>query len=162
MNLQVIFAAILAVVIAFGGGYYKGHSSGVKQGQAEVQAQFDQYKTEQEKKYTQTVLKYRDQEQAMQASADAAQERHREQVRTIDKRLSVALGELRNRPERRPTSSSQVPGATQTCAGVSGAELARGDGDFLIRYSADAAKLRSALQICETSYEKVRAELIKE
>jgi hypothetical protein len=159
--MNIIIAAVIAVVLAFGGGYYKGHSSGFAAGKAVVQADFDTYKAEQEKKYTDTVLKYRDREQAMQETAAAEQEKHREKVRSIDSRLSAALVELRNRPERR-TPDTQVPRSAEACVGVSGAELARGDAEFLARYAADAKKQREALRICETQYEQVRAELNKE
>lgn len=95
-------------------------------------------------------------------AADKEREKHREQVRAIDNRLSSTLVELRNRPERRATPSGQVSSTSEACAGVSGAELARGDGEFLARYSADAKKVREALRICETQYEQVRVELDKE
>ena len=152
-----IIAAVIAVVIAFGGGYYKGHSAGKEV----VQKEFTDYKTEQEKKYTDTVLRYRSQEQVMQETAASEQEKHREKVRTIDKRLSTALSELRKRPERR-TPDTQVSGSAEACVGVSGSELARGDAEFLTRYASDAAKLREALSTCEARYEQVRTELNKE
>jgi hypothetical protein len=154
---QNLIIAFLIFAGVFGGGYYKGHSSG----KAVIQATFDKYKAEQEKKYAEAILKHQSGERAMQDAAAIEQEKHRDQVRTIDKRLSVALGELRNRSERR-TSDTQMPGAAETCAGASGAELARGDAEFLSRYAADAAKLGEALHTCETRYEAVRAELDKE
>lgn len=161
--MNILIAAAIAVVLAFGGGYYKGNSSGYAKGKAEIQKEFDAYKVAQDKKYTDTVLKYREKEQELQKTAAAEQEKHRDQIRSIDKRLSAALVELRNRPERRaPSTKSTVPGTTETCIGVSGAELARGDAEFLTRYASDAAKLREALSTCETRYEQVRAELNKE
>ena len=161
--MNILIAAAIAVVLAFGGGYYKGTSSGYATGRAEIQKEFTAYKTEQEKKYTNTVLKYREKEQELQKTAAAEQEKHRDQIRSIDKRLSAALVELRNRPERRAsTANSAVPSAAETCAGVSGAELARGDAEFLTRYASDAAKLREALSTCEARYEQVRTELNKE
>lgn len=158
--MNILIAAAIAVVLAFGGGYYKGHSSGYATGTAEIQKEFDAYKAAQEKKYTETVLKYREKERALQDAAAAEQEKHRDQVRIVNNRLSAALVGLRNRPERRtPTAESAVPGATQTCTGVSGAELARGDGEFLAGYAADAAKQKAALELCAARYEAVRKKL---
>lgn len=106
---------------------------------------------------------YRAKETALREAADKQQEQHREQVRVIDLRLATALDRLRQRPERRiAPAPAEVPGTPETCAGVSGAELARGDGEFLAGYSADAAKVREALRTCETRYEQVRTELSKE
>lgn len=57
-----------------------------------------------------------------------------------------ALAELRNRPARR----ADVPGATiTTCAGSTGAELARPDAEFLDRYGAFARSIQLELGACQ-------------
>jgi hypothetical protein len=75
------------------------------------------------------------------------------EIKAIDGRLNIALGELRNRPERR----TDVPETAGACAGATGAELSRPDGEFLERLAADADRQRAALKQCYEVYDKVRA-----
>ena len=92
-------------------------------------------------------------EQTLQKAAEQAVRDKNAQIAATTRRLNNTIAGLRTRPER-PTSS-QMPTTTSSCFGLSGAELARGDGEFLARYSADAAKLRAALKQCETQYDSI-------
>ncbi len=75
------------------------------------------------------------------------------EIATINRKLDVTVAGLRARPER---SSSAVSSTTPTCAGSSGAQLARGDGEFLAGYAADVAQLNAALDQCEAQYNQLR------
>lgn len=75
---------------------------------------------------------------------DALRKQNRDLV-GINAGLRIDLERLRKRPER----SSGVPaGAGSTCTGASGADLSRGDAEFLVRLAARADRIRAALGAC--------------
>lgn len=157
-----VAAALIAVLLGFYGGW-KVQNWRFTSKIATINAEHAKVREDMARQVQVAEASARRQETAWRNAADKERERHREQVRAIDKRLSVTLGELRQRPERSiPAAPDQVPHPPETCAGVSGAELARGDGEFLAWYAADARKQREALRTCEVQYEAVRAELNKE
>lgn len=87
------------------------------------------------------------------------------QRRTTDEKVSRiaaerdrAVDELRMRPER----TVESPTTAATCTGQTGQSLARGDAEFLVRYSADAARLQAAVEQCEAQYESARKALAVE
>ena len=81
------------------------------------------------------------------------------EISDINRKHDAVVASLRNRPERVRTVVSEVPSTTPACAGTTGAELARGDAEFLAGYAADAAKLEAALTQCETAYDNIRNSL---
>lgn len=95
----------------------------------------------------------RDKEQNWVDQADVIRKAKDAEIATINHKFNTAIAGLRSRPER---SSNQVPGATPACAGSSGAGLARGDGEFLAGYAADAARTEAALEQCEAQYNQLR------
>lgn len=141
-----ILALVFAIAVAIAGavGYHKGHSDRDKDCTIE--------KAVADKKYTDTVEKYRKTEQEWAAKVGAIQEEKKREIADINARHAAAVNSLRNRPERAPGFKPGVPEAPAACVGVSGAELARGDGEFLAGYAADAAKLYKALKQCEQQY----------
>ena len=153
-NPWVILAFVLAIAGALGGGYYKGNLSG----RAEVQQLWDKEKADQYAEYAKGQEAARKREQEMQAAADKLRKDKDAEIRNINARATALANSLRNRPER-PAQTSGVPDTARTCTGASGAELARGDGEFLVGYSADVAKLNAALDQCIAQYEAVRNKL---
>ena len=151
MNPWVILAFVLAIGAAAGGGYYKGN----KAGQAEVQQAWDKEKAEQYAAYAKAQEEARAREQEMQAAADKLRREKDAQIKDINARATALTNSLRNRQER-PVESSAVSGTARSCGGASGAELAKGDGEFLARYAADAARLQAALDQCVKQYNAVR------
>lgn len=116
--------------------------------QAENKARQDALAKEQE---------YRQKEQTFQAALAGAQEKRNEEIKRINAQHAVVVASLRNRPERtRSNDNPEVPGTTASCTGTTGAELARGDAEFLAGYAADAAKLEAALTQCEAAYNALR------
>lgn len=101
--------------------------------------------------------KYREQEAQTARMLAAAREKSNAEIRRINARHTATVNSLRNRPERADSNSnSQVPSAPTPCAGSTGAELARGDAEFLAGYAADAARLEAALEQCISAYNALR------
>ena len=151
LNPWVILAFVLAVGAAAGGGYYKGNSAG----KAEVQAEWAKEKAEQYAEYAKGQEAARAREQEMQAAADKLRKEKDAQIKEINARATALTNSLRDRKER-PAESGTASGAARSCSGASGAELAKGDGEFLAGYSADAARLQAALDQCVKQYNAAR------
>ena len=151
MNPWVILAFVLAVGAAAGGGYYQGNTAG----RAVVQQAWDKEKAEQYAAYAKGQEAARAREQEMQQAADRLRREKDAEIRDINARTIALSNSLRDRQER-PASNGAVSGAPRSCAGASGAELAKGDGEFLAGYSADAARLQAALDQCVKQYNAVR------
>lgn len=151
MNPWVILAFVLAIGAAAGGGYYKGNSAG----KAEVHAEWAKEKAEQYAEYAKGQEAARAREQEMQAAADKLRREKDAQIKDINARATALTNSLRNRQER-PAETSTVSGTARSCSGASGAELAKGDGEFLAGYSADAARLQAALDQCVKQYNAAR------
>lgn len=151
MNPWLIIAFLLTVAAAAGGGYYKGNNAG----RVEVQQAWDREKAEQYAAYAKGQEEARKREQEMQATADRLRKEKDAEIRNINARSTALANQLRERPER-PTQDGSVSGTTRSCAGASGKELARSDGEFLAGYAADAARLQAALDQCVKQYNAIR------
>ena len=151
MNPWVILGFVLAIGAAAGGGYYKGNSAG----RAEVQQAWDKEKAEQYAAYAKGQEEARKREQEMQQAADKLRREKDAEIRDINARTIALSNSLRDRQER-PAQNGAVSGAARSCGGASGAELAKGDGEFLAGYSADAARLQAALDQCVKQYNAAR------
>lgn len=88
----------------------------------------------------------------MQRAADHVQEKKDAQNRAIADRLSAALVELQNRPDRRSDATAE----TSPCKGASGAELSVRDSAFLEGQAARGDRLRAALSACYEQYDAVK------
>lgn len=150
MNPYFIAGSVLAVVFAYGAGHWQGDDAG----QAKVQAQWDREKAKQMAEYAENMRLAREKEQALQQGANNLREEKDRELKKIADTNRILLGSLRNRPER-PAEGSAVPGAASACNGATGAQLAKGDAEFLAGYSADAASLKAALDQCVKQYESL-------
>ena len=157
MNPWVILGFVLAIGAAAGGGYYQGNTAG----RAVIQQAWDKEKAEQYAEYAKGQEAARAREQEMQAAADKLRREKDAEIRNINARATALANSLRDRPER-PAPNGAVSDTARSCAGASGAELARRDGEFLAGYSADAAQLAKALDYCEAQYNAVKKKLFKE
>ena len=151
MNPWVILGFVLAVGAAAGGGYYQGNTAG----RAVIQQAWDKEKAEQYAAYAKGQEEARQREQEMQQAADKLRREKDAQIRDINARATALTNSLRDRQER-PSKDGSMSGTARSCAGSSGAELAKGDGEFLAGYSADAARLQAALDQCVKQYNAVR------
>ena len=150
-NPWVLLTFVLAIGAAAGGGYYKGNTAG----KAEVQAEWAKEKAEQYAEYAKGQEAARAREQEMQAAADKLRREKDAQIKEINARATALTNSLRDRQER-PAKDGSMSGTARSCSGASGAELAKGDGEFLAGYSADAARLQAALDQCVKQYNAVR------
>ena len=151
MNPWVILGFVLAIGAAAGGGYYQGNTAG----RAVIQQAWDKETAEQYAAYAKGQEEARQREQEMQQAADKLRREKDAQIRDINARATALTNSLRDRQER-PSKDGSMSGAARSCAGASGAELAKGDGEFLAGYSADAARLQAALDQCVKQYNAVR------
>ena len=151
MNPYFIAGTVLAVVFAYGAGHWQGDDAG----QAKVQAQWDREKAKQMAEYAENMRLAREKEQALQQGANNLREEKDRELKKVADTNRILLGSLRNRPER-PAEGSAVSSAAGACSGATGAQLAKGDAEFLAGYSADAASLKAALDQCVKQYESLR------
>jgi hypothetical protein len=151
MNPYFIAGSILAVVFAYGAGHWQGDDAG----QAKVQAKWDKEKAKQMAEYAENMRLAREKEQALQVGANNLREEKDRELKKIADTNRILLGSLRNRPER-PAEGSAVSGSSGACSAATGAQLAKGDAEFLAGYSADAASLKAALDQCVKQYESLR------
>ena len=151
MNPWVILGFVLAIGAAAGGGYYQGNTAG----RAVIQQAWDKEKAEQYAAYAKGQEEARQREQEMQQAADKLRREKDAQIRDINARATALTNSLRDRQER-PSKDGSMSGTARSCSGASGAELAKGDGEFLAGYSADAARLQAALDQCVKQYNAVR------
>jgi hypothetical protein len=152
-----IAIGIVIASVAGIGGFSKGYLSGKEK----VQQQWDQEKTKQYAEYAKAQDEARQREQEMQAAADKLRKDKNAEIRDINARHTGILNSLRDRPDRATTDTSAMSGAANACAGSTGAELARGNAEFLAEYATDAAKLEAAFDQCVTQYDEVRKKFIK-
>lgn len=156
MNPYFLLGAVLAVSIAGGAGYYKGDEAG----QAKVQAEWNIEKARLAEEYAKNLEVQREKEREAQVAADKTREQKDHEIREANARNTALVNSLRDRPERpKDGGVSQTAGA---CSAATGAQLARGDGEFLARYSSDAARLQSELAHCVTQYNQIKKILNKE
>lgn len=152
MNPYFIAGSVVAVVVAYGVGHWQGDDAG----QAKVNAQWDKERAEQMAAFAEAQRQAREKEQALQQGADNLRMEKEREIKNINARATALANSLRERPDRPTTEGGAVPGATCACSGASGAQLARGDGEFLARYSADAARLAASLDQCIKQYDALR------
>jgi len=151
MNPYFIAGSVLAVVFAYGAGHWQGDDAG----QAKVQAKWDREKAKQMAEYAENMRLAREKEQALQQGANNLREEKDRELKKVADTNRILLGSLRNRPER-PAEGSAVSSTASACSGATGAQLAKGDAEFLAGYSADAASLKAALDQCVKQYESLR------
>jgi hypothetical protein len=148
LNPRIWIALALAAFLSF------THFSAYRAGKAAVRADFDAYRLEASEALRKAQKEASDKEDAWQDKANQLEEAKDEQIRIIGDQLDTALASLRERPAR--PASGNVSKASGTCKGATGASLSRPDAEFLVRESARADRLRSALETCYARYEEIR------
>jgi hypothetical protein len=151
MNPYFIAGSVLAVVFAYGAGHWQGDSAG----QAKVQAQWDKEKAKQMAEYAENMRLAREKEQALQQGANNLREEKDRELKKVADTNRILINSLRDRPER-PAEGSPLSSTASACSAATGAQLAKGDAEFLAGYSADAASLKAALDQCVKQYESLR------
>ena len=152
MNPYFIAGSVVAVVLAYGVGHWQGDDAG----QAKVNAQWDKERAEQMAAFAEAQRQAREKEQALQQGAENLRLEKEREIKNINARATALANSLRERPDRPAAQGGAVPSASGACNGATGAQLARGDGEFLAGYAADAARLQAALTQCVKQYEALR------
>lgn len=153
MNPYFIAGGVLAVVLAFGTGYWQGDSAG----QAKVQQKWDHEKAIQLAEYAKAQEEARNKERQIQAEADKLRKEKDAEIKNLNARSLALANSLRERPTR-PTEGSQVSSTTGAGAtSCTGKELYREDGAVLIGIAREADELRIALKQCYQQYSAAKA-----
>lgn len=148
--------AATALACAVGGAWL--YRTGFTKGAASVRAEWDAERAAQLAALAEQQMKARQREKALTDALEQQRlERRREVDRIVREHQRIVDG-LRNRPEAR-ASDGGVPEGAAAGVGCTGQGLARGDAEFLAGYSADAARLQSALNACQAAYDEVRRAL---
>jgi hypothetical protein len=136
---------VLCIAVSFGCGWFV---NGWRLGEeiANIHADYDKKRADAEE-----AARIKEYELATKATQIRVEKDAK--ITAITRKLNTTLAGMRTRPER---PSGAVPQAPSTCFGLSGAELARGDGEFLAGYAADAARLKAALEQCKAQYNSLR------
>lgn len=147
-------AIALAVAAALVAAYWGIYTSGSRSGAATVKQQWDRDTASRAMRTTEQTIEYRNTERALINIAAQQQRAKNEQDKRIAAEHAAELDRMRNRPEQR---AADRPGEAANPAadgvGCTGAGLARGDAEFLTRFSADAARLAAELKRCTASYD---------
>jgi hypothetical protein len=142
----------LIILISIIVGLYVTHTlkvkSAVEQAKVELNLEYQQKLSEEAEKARKTEHKLQEQTDRLRGEKDA-------QIQDISNKLSVALNELRNRPQR-PSDASKDTGDTKACTG---GELFREDAEFLTREAARADRILSERDYYYNQYEQVRRTL---
>ena len=152
MNPYFLAGSLAAIVLAYGAGRWQGDEAG----QAKVNAQWDKERAEQMAAFAEAQRQAREKEQALQAGAENLRQEKEREIRNINARATALANSLRERADRPTSEGGAVSSTASACRGASGAQLARGDGEFLAGYSADAARLAASLDQCIKQYEMLR------
>lgn len=135
--------AATALVTCLISGVFYTYRTGYVHGSTEIQAQWDAEKA-------QMVEAQRIKEVALQANMDALQKRKNNELASLNRTVNALSDSLRDRAER-PESATPAS-AGDGAPGCTGAELYRPDGQFLVRESERADRIRLALKECQAAY----------
>lgn len=149
-NPTLILAAILAIAISGGLGYYSGYSSGGES----VQQKWDKEKAQIAEAFAAELARVRTKEAKLQDTADKQRKAKNEAQKVIAAQSSALVDSLRDRPDR--SEADGVSEDTGTCSAATGASLARGDGEFLARYATDALRLQNEFDHCVAQYNAIK------
>lgn len=147
-------SAVLALMAALSAGIWKIHHTGVVEGRAEVQSQWNLAKLAQSESDLKLETETRLREQQLQNNADDLRRTKDAQLNKIAGSLRAALAANSLLRAARPTGYTPAPPGTGPLC--SGASLFREDADFLSRESARADGLRAAYINCEAQYAAAR------
>ena len=148
------FGIVVALIAALYGGYryqlHKSFQEGVKTTEIKYEAQIlAQNEVLQ--------LKKKSAEKNLEIEFAKRQGEANEKIRNLNTTVSNLITGLQSRPTREDSSSLIASTSTTTnIAGATGAELYRGDAEFLTRQSARAEEIRLGLLSCYADYDAVK------
>lgn len=146
--------AALAIAAALVAAYWGIYTTGSRAGAATVKQQWDRDTASRALRTAEQTIAHRNTERALIDNAAMQQRSRHAQDQRIAAVHAAELERLRNRPELRAADRpGEAADPAATGVGCTGAGLARGDAEFLGRYSADAARLAAELKRCTASYD---------
>lgn len=153
MNPYFLLGGLLASILAFGAGYYKGNEIG----QAKIQQKWDAEKSDMLAKHVEEIDRVRNKERGWQQAADNIRQEKNREIRNLNARSTALINSLRIRPETpaNTNSASEATSAGQATKGCTGDELYREHAEAFAGEAARADKIRAALNQCYAQYESV-------
>ena len=147
-------AIAIALAVALVAAYWGIYTTGSRAGAATVKQQWDRDTASRALRTAEQTIEHRNTERALINTAAQQQKAKNEQDKRIAADHAAELDRLRNRPELRAADRpGEAADPAATGVGCTGAGLARGDAEFLTRFSADAARLAAELGRCTASYD---------
>jgi hypothetical protein len=144
--------ALTALTAALAGSAWFVYSKGQQSGTKATQAAWDKERLATLEAQGEQILKAQIRETELAAKMAQLKEGQRRETTRIAAGYQRTIDSLRDRPEAR-AGASGVPEGAAPGAGCTGAGLARPDAAFLAGYGADAARLQSALEVCQAAYD---------
>lgn len=145
MNPAIILAAVIAIAISGGVGYYKGGK--------DKQAEWDAEKLEIANAFAAELARVREREAVLQDAADKLRKAKDDEIRSVNARADALFKRLRDRESRAEGMPETASVGRGSCTG---AQLYREDGEFLVRLAREADELRIAYKQCRDQYETIR------
>lgn len=149
-----IAAAVLVSATMFGWGYLVGHGHGTDK----VQQAWDRQIAANAQEAARQQSAAREREHQLQLQADRKLKEKDREIAAVSRRAAALADSLRDRPEAR-LAPADLPQAAGAAAGCTGAGLARGDAEFLVRLAQDAARLQLAFDQCRAGYQAAKDSL---
>ncbi len=153
--------AVAAILAALAWGYHLWADHQREIGRQEIRAEWQADKLARAEANRILLMANAKATGALQAKADTDRKAFHAQIHSIDLERDELARKLRNRPERpKPANSGDgvpaVAGSGGSEPGCTGAQLYKTDGEFLVRESARADRLRIALQSCQAQYRRAQ------
>lgn len=160
-RLWLSLAAAIAVGVLL--GFVRSHyiDMGDEQGSSRVQAQWNADRLETAKASLRNMEMHTRASMELQEVAERLRRERNASILSADLERAELLARLRDRPERPTTGVGGVPfgPGTGQPTGCTGAELYRGDGEFLARLSADAKIAAADARYCRAQYNSLKTKL---
>lgn len=142
--------------------YTIGKNTGITQGRAQVEAQFEKYREKQDRILRETIDRNNAIQSDLNSQLSQQQADHINELQSISAKHASLLASVRDRADRSSAitkslnENSTIKTTVEPRAASTGQELSRQDAEFLIGEAAAADILRQALMMCIKSYDEVR------
>lgn len=164
MNLALINPRVwleIALAAALASACWWGYNTVYDRGAASVQAECDKDKAAQAQSSAKVATDALATTKALAATIETQRSDFDAQMSGVSAIAARAVAGLSNRPARDSAGGVPRDPATGAATGATGADLLRQDGEFLVRESARADKLRLQLAQCQAAYSAAREALSK-
>ena len=147
---------VLAALVITGVIVFKAYNKGIADGESKVYLLWEQERSVLLRKANEELMKAKETQDKMQHDLMISRLERQREINNINTKHTALVDSLRKRPTERSSSNTIITENSTIGVGCTGSGLARSDAEFLAGYSADAAKLQSALNSCVSAYNAVR------